>query len=224
MLAPLVILFQSIRIDLSDTALSVQQLTSLLGWKNDAIEMVGEFLPASSQLVVERVDQREHLVVVRVSSVQTPRCPACISVRVFYHARERFRTDLTLLHVNRMSCIPPPPDQIGLPPVGGELPVVPQRRLTEPVTAAIQPGPIRVVARRQSDGDEEHAWRSIGRCLAGTLGPCQHRARVMPQSASDTAHDSGPASDTHSHTLVRCPRSCAVPVSARRAQRACDDR
>ncbi len=53
----------------------------------NAIEIVRESVPVPSQLRVEDIDQQEHVVVVRVSSTQPPRCPACTSVRVSYHSR-----------------------------------------------------------------------------------------------------------------------------------------
>jgi transposase len=53
----------------------------------NAIEIVKESMPAPSQLLVEDIDQREDVVVVRVSTTQPPRCPACSSVRVSYHSR-----------------------------------------------------------------------------------------------------------------------------------------
>jgi hypothetical protein len=52
------------------------------------------------------------------------------------------------------------------------------------------------VARRHF-ADGKRAWRhSVDISPRWVLGSCQRRARVMPQSASDTALDSGVASDT----------------------------
>jgi len=48
----------------------------------NAIEIVRESVPVPSLLRVEDIDQQDHVVVVRVSSTQPPRCPACTSVRV----------------------------------------------------------------------------------------------------------------------------------------------
>jgi transposase len=53
----------------------------------NAIEIVRESVPVPSQLRVEDIDQQEHVVVVRVSSTQPPRCPTCTSARVSYHSR-----------------------------------------------------------------------------------------------------------------------------------------
>src|SRR5712691_3677761 len=53
----------------------------------NAIELVKESVPVPGQLLVEGVDQLEHVVVVRVSSTELPRCPACASCRVSYHSR-----------------------------------------------------------------------------------------------------------------------------------------
>jgi hypothetical protein len=68
-------------------ALSVLPLTSCYGGRMNAIEIVKESVPVPSQLRVEDIDQQEHVVVVRVSSTQAPRCPTCTSVRVSYHSR-----------------------------------------------------------------------------------------------------------------------------------------
>jgi hypothetical protein len=57
------------------------------GGSMNAIEIVRESVPVPSQRRVEDIDQQEHVVVVRVSSTQPPRCPACTSVRVSYHSR-----------------------------------------------------------------------------------------------------------------------------------------
>lgn len=52
-----------------------------------AIEIVRASVPVPSQLLVEGIDQQAHVVVVRVSSTQPPRCPACNGLRVSYHSR-----------------------------------------------------------------------------------------------------------------------------------------
>jgi hypothetical protein len=109
-------------------------------------------------------------------------------------------------------------------PVGGELPVCGQIRLNERVTAVVIPAKIRIVARRQSGTRTRPTFNRSSFRGVRALDLSQRRARVMPPSACDTAHDSGPANDTPSHTLVRYPRPCAVPVSARPAPRGCDDR
>ena len=61
----------------------------------EAIEIVREALPASRHLQLEGVDQQDQVVVVRVSSTQPPRCPACTSGHVSYHSRyDRHLRDL----------------------------------------------------------------------------------------------------------------------------------
>ena len=51
------------------------------------IEIVRASVPVPSEPLVESVDQREHVVVVRVSSTALPRCPTCASSRVSYQSR-----------------------------------------------------------------------------------------------------------------------------------------
>lgn len=53
----------------------------------DAVEVVKSSLPAPGLLSLEGLDQMKNLVVVRVSSKETPQCPACLSSRVSYHSR-----------------------------------------------------------------------------------------------------------------------------------------
>jgi transposase len=52
-----------------------------------ASEIIRASLPMPSLLLVENIDQREDVVVVRVSNTQPPRCPTRSSVRVSYHSR-----------------------------------------------------------------------------------------------------------------------------------------
>jgi hypothetical protein len=84
----------------------------------------------------------------------------------------------------------------GLPrwhgPVGGELPVVRRRRLNERVTAVVIPAQIRIVARRQSGTKTRPRFNRSSSRGVRALDSSQRRARVMPQSVCDTAHDSGP--------------------------------
>ena len=63
-------------------------------------------------------------------------------------------------------------------PVGGELPVVPQRRLNEPVTAVIQPGP-NPYCRQASVGDED---------TPGVQSVDISRVRPWLEPASHTGH------------------------------------
>ena len=61
----------------------------------NTIEIVRASVPVPGQLLVEGVDQLDHMVVVRVSSTERPRCPACASARVSYHSRyDRWLRDL----------------------------------------------------------------------------------------------------------------------------------
>ena len=53
----------------------------------EAIDAIRESLPTPGQLLVEGVEQREDVVVVRVSSTAPPRCPACAGSCVSYHSR-----------------------------------------------------------------------------------------------------------------------------------------
>ena len=53
----------------------------------EAIDVVRGALPSPRDLLLEGVDHQDHGVILRVSSTQPPRCPACSSSRVSYHSR-----------------------------------------------------------------------------------------------------------------------------------------
>src|SRR3977135_2590793 len=53
----------------------------------EAIAAIRESLPTPGQLLVEGVEQRADVVVVRVSSTAPPVCPACAGSCVSYHSR-----------------------------------------------------------------------------------------------------------------------------------------
>jgi transposase len=52
----------------------------------DASDILREALPSSRDLLLEGVDQRDGVIIIRVRSTQSPRCPACASLRVSYHS------------------------------------------------------------------------------------------------------------------------------------------
>ena len=81
-------------------------------------------------------------------------------------------------------------------PVGGEFPIMLPRRLNESTFAVMQPDPNRL-PRQVSLRDGGPEWRSIGRLREVRTARHWHRTQVRPRSASDTAHDSGAASDTY---------------------------
>src|SRR5215210_2243961 len=59
------------------------------------VDLVRASVPVPGQLLVDGVDQRDDVIVVRVSSTAPPRCPVCASARVSYHSRyERRLRDL----------------------------------------------------------------------------------------------------------------------------------
>ena len=71
-----------------------------------------------------------------------------------------------------------------------------KRRLNEPVTPVVHLGP-NTYCRQVSVWDRESPRAQSASSRDSGAGSSQRRARVMPRSASGTAHDSGPASDTH---------------------------
>jgi hypothetical protein len=78
--------------------------------------------------------------------------------------------------------------------VGGELPALSQRALDEPVTAMIQrPKSVLSAGFNQGRG-HTRGGQSVDISRSTEPEPASHT--VMPRSASDTAHDSGGASDT----------------------------
>jgi hypothetical protein len=87
-------------------------------------------------------------------------------------------------------------DTLAAAGVGGELPIVPQRRLNEPVMAVSQPCPN--PASRPKFHLQTMTRVAFNRSTLARYGlnPSRRRARLMPRSASDTAHDSGAASDS----------------------------
>jgi hypothetical protein len=87
-------------------------------------------------------------------------------------------------------------DSMSSCPVGGELTVALQRRLTELVTAVIQPGSHPYCRQRSVRDKYAGGVQSVDISRSTDLPPNRSRTRVMPRSASDTAHDSGTASDT----------------------------
>jgi hypothetical protein len=84
-----------------------------------------------------------------------------------------------------------------------------QRRRNERVTAVVIPAQIRIVARRQSGTRTRPVFNRSSSRRVRALRSSQRRARVMPRSASDTAHDSGPPA------IPTNTRSCAVLARAR---------
>src|ERR1017187_4257126 len=51
------------------------------------VDIVRSSLPSPELLAVERMDERESKIIIRVQGKDTPRCPACAGSQVSYHSR-----------------------------------------------------------------------------------------------------------------------------------------
>jgi hypothetical protein len=79
--------------------------------------------------------------------------------------------------------------------VGGEVPIVPQRRLNEPMIAVSQPGPHPASRRKFHLQTMTRVAFNRSTLARYGLNPSRRRAQLMPRSASDTARQ-GAASES----------------------------